>query len=332
MPTLPQSFAESTKLRLLMYGPPKSRKTWLAGTAAEAGYNVLLLDTENGAGILRQLSPAAQARIYRIDVSDDGKRAVAAEFVTRFCRAEKFNWDETNRKYVARCPEGATCITIDKSRFNLNTVVILDSYSALCWSVAYRYCLENNIDLSDASKTEWEGYRWAGQLLTWMITQLVNLPCHFILVGHQEMYEKRRENKVEWSRLQMKSASGPHAMTIAKNFDDVLYFSVRGSQVYVDARPEKDRDGGGRIIPPAQYKWEDLQFANICQLAGMPAPSQKQTVTELVQPDASSTGSNLPDKNIPQLTQAKTAASLSSGGLVGGKLQNLAINNLLLRK
>ena len=90
MPELDTSLDEQIRLRLLLYGPAKTKKTWLAGTAAEAGFNVLLLDNEQGAGILRNLSPEARKRIYRIDIQDDGKRAVAAEFITYFCKFPKF--------------------------------------------------------------------------------------------------------------------------------------------------------------------------------------------------------------------------------------------------
>jgi len=285
MPQLDTSLEEETLLRLMAFGPGKTRKTWWAGTAAEAGFNVILLDSDDGCAILKNLSPAARKRIYRVNIGDTKKRAVAAEFMTWFCKMPSIFWNETDQKRMIK-PD-VNCIQLDWARFDRNTVVICDSYSALCWSLALRYCIENQIDLADASKTEWDGYRFCGQLATWMLGQLHTLPCHFILIGHQEVYEKYvgtgRDRKIDWTRTQMKSVSGPHAMTIAKGFDEVLYFTIQGSSVSIDLRPEKDRDGGGRVIPPGRYKWEDLSFKEVCKLASIPLPpADLMPVSELV--------------------------------------------------
>ena len=42
-------------LRALVYGPPKSRKTWWVTKLAEAGFNVLLCDIEDGAAVAGNL-------------------------------------------------------------------------------------------------------------------------------------------------------------------------------------------------------------------------------------------------------------------------------------
>lgn len=285
MPQLATSIAEEVKLSLLFYGPAKTRKTWLAGTAAEAGFNVLYLDNEHGFKIFKQLDAAAQRRIYRIDIADTLKRAVSAEFMTYLCKYDKFFWDESRKRKVMKA-DSDSVIQLDHSRLDLNTVLILDSYTELVWSLTKRYAIEQNIDLSDADKTDWDGYRFTGMLATWVLEQLVKLPCHVIVIGHATNYEKRSKDgkTVEWTRTQPKSTSGPHAMTIANKFDDVLFFKMKGTQVYVDTRPDKDRDSGGRVIPPGEYKWDDLRFDKLCDLAGVrrPDPTQLRPVIELI--------------------------------------------------
>ena len=274
MPKLTDSMTDEVKLSLLFYGPAKTRKTWLAGTAAEAGFNVLYLDNEHGFKIFKQLSAEAQRRIYRIDIADTLKRAISAEFMTYLCKYDKFFWDEARKRKVMKA-DSETVIQLDHLRLNLNTVLILDSYTELVWSLTKRYAIEQNIDLSDAEKTDWDGYRFTGMLATWILEQLIKLPCHVVVIGHATNYEKRSKDgkTIEWVRTQPKSTSGPHAMTIANKFDDVLFFKMKGTQVYVDARPDKDRDSGGRVIPPGEYKWEDLHFGKLCELAGVKLPS-----------------------------------------------------------
>ena len=140
-------------------------------------------------------------------------------------------------------------------RFDKNTVFILDSWDALTESIAFRYCLEKKIDLTEAEKVTWDGYGWAGRLATFMLEKLVQLPCHVIVVGHASMYEKRdSDGKVMWSRMQIKSTSNPHAMTIGEKFTDVLYFHNLSSQVTkIDAFSDSDREGGSRIVPPKSF-------------------------------------------------------------------------------
>lgn len=272
MPSLEQQLDEQVQLRLLIYGAAKTKKTWWIGTAAEAGFNVLLLNGDKGANILSNLSPEAQKRVYVLNVYDDSNRAVFAEFMTRFLKGVPFNWDEQARKFAIK--PGDTTIRIEPLNLPANTVVANDSWTALAWSLAFRYCLENAIDLSDAERQDWDGYRWTGALATWMMQQWKKLPYHTITVGHQDNYEKRSKDgkKIEWSRMQIKSTSGPHAMQLAKDFTDILYFSVRGSAFQIDSGASHERDGGSQIVPPKTYQWNDLQFKDVCKLAGIPLP------------------------------------------------------------
>jgi len=320
MPTLPTSLDEQVKLRLLLYGPAKTKKTWLAGTAAEAGFNVIYLDSEEGFKIFKHLSPEAQKRIYRIDITDTLKRAVACEFMTYFCKYDKIYWDEARKRKVMK-PDAENVIELNHSRLDTNTVLVLDSYTELVWSLAVRYATEQNIDLSDAEKTDWDGYRWTGTLATWIIEQLVKLPCHVVVIGHATEYEKRSKDQktIEWSRTQLKSTSGPHAMTLSQKFDDVLYFHIKGSSVYVDVRADKNRDSGGRVIPPAEYKWEDVTFENLCRMAGVPLPPKDLPPVEtLVIPEAAQNSpSNSP---IQKGATGETTVAISNGKKSGSTL------------
>ena len=84
-------------LRLLLYGPEKAKKTWLACAAAEAGFNVILLDADDGAHILKQLTPEGRKRIFHLNIVDKIERPVAAEFLARFMSGKKFIWNETDK-------------------------------------------------------------------------------------------------------------------------------------------------------------------------------------------------------------------------------------------
>ena len=89
----------------------------LATIFAEAGFNVLLLDGENGAGILKQLSPAARKRIYILDLKDVPNQAKMAVFMARFCTYKKFWWHEAEKRPMGRPTDGFIEIDAKKCGF-----------------------------------------------------------------------------------------------------------------------------------------------------------------------------------------------------------------------
>lgn len=287
MPTLEQkSQSISTNpplLRLLFYGAPKTRKTWLAGTAAEAGFNTILLDSDHGYHILlKNLSDAAKKRLMVIESTDSLKKANASVFLTTFLKSGKVNFDEATKQILpihGAMPESAIQLSID-NHLNYNTVLIIDSYTALVKSLTFRYAIENKIDLTDAAKPEWDGYAWCGALATWMLEKLSQLPCHVIVIGHKSIYEKRGKDSrgkefIEYTRTQVKSTSAPHSMTIGDKFTDILIFDqISSIATKISTRADKNIEGGSRLIPPDIYDWKDLQFKNICEFAGIHLPPE----------------------------------------------------------
>jgi hypothetical protein len=157
--------------------------------------------------------------------------------------------------------------------FGRDMIFGFDSYSAFVRSLALQFSIENGIDLSDAKKTEWDGYRWCGALATWTMQELQTLPCHQVMIAHQEVYEKRTTDKrtkhttVDWTRIQVKSTSGPHSMSMAQYFTDLLYFYIQGSVTQIDTRAEKDRDGGCRNFEPKLWQWDTLQMPALATAA-----------------------------------------------------------------
>lgn len=269
---------EQQKLRILLYGPAKTKKTWWCGTAAEAGYNVLALNGDDGAQIWKNLSPAAQRRIRLLNCMDKFGDPMFCKTVGRLVSGKPFLWDDTDNKLLL--PNSPTNIEhgffeIDPRKLTPQDVLVLDAWTTLKTSVALQYSKENNIDLSDAEKTEWEGYGYSGRYLDWILAQLKSFNCHIIVIAHNEVYEKKkkvniggRESEItEWTRTQPISSSRNHGGKLAADFTDVFFTSVKGSQFMIDTTSSSDRDCGSRVIPPKVYKWEELPFAEVVRMA-----------------------------------------------------------------
>ena len=247
--------------RILIYGQDKTCKTWWALKSAEAGFNTILLNADDGDQIVRMIAPEAQKKIHLVNIVNTLTRAVAAEFVAQFLKDNsKFIWNEQKQDVCARLPAENTGYIVNKSLLTANDVVVFDSHSAIVASTMFRYSLEKNIDLTDAAKQEWDGFNFQKMFLDFMLLKMHGLPCHVILIGHETVHEKRSaDGKTVLSRtVQPLSSSNPHGSTIGKNFHDVLYFQRKTADKFIiDAGGSQTRMGGSRNLAPKIYNWED---------------------------------------------------------------------------
>jgi hypothetical protein len=111
-------------------------------------------------------------------------------------------------------------------------------------------------------------------------------------------------------------------MQIANLFDDIYYFSVKGSAFKIDTSSGTDRDGGARLVKPKSYSWDQLPFAEVCKQAGIALPVNAPPLVFKDMPDAVAT----PNANTPVDATGKTKLiSLKSPGKspllgkIGGK-------------
>lgn len=262
-------------LRLLIYGHAKTKKTWWACAAAEAGFNVFLLDMDRGAAIIRNLSERALQRTHVVTCADRGDDPVAYQFIRQFAKTYDCFYHAERAATSTRPIAGS--FNYDFKRTDPSTVIILDSWSALCRSLIQHFSNTHKVDPADAGKIEWEGYRWVGMMATWVLDMLKSIPCHLIVIGHQATYEKYtvgrgNQRKLMFTREQPLSTSNPHGQTLASHFDEVYRFYTRQKTTYIATDGHEHCDGGSRIVPPGQYRWEELTFAKLCSLHNITPP------------------------------------------------------------
>jgi len=267
--------------RILAFGREKSKKTWWALRAVEAGYNVILIDGEGGSKIVRRIPKEYWPQITIIDAEDRHGQPIFGRFVIQMFLYSRFIYDIQLRKIIknsALLTEEHQYFEIDARKLTHNDVLIVDSLTQLRFSVILEWAKENNIDLSDPDEMEqdkWGYYRYASSMLDWMLAQMTSLSCHFILVGHETLYEKYkgtgRNRELVSSELIVKSSSNPHAKTIPNRFDDVLYFNIMNRNFRISTEALQGRQGGSRIVEPGNFEWENFQFKNYCEIAGFPS-------------------------------------------------------------
>jgi hypothetical protein len=270
-----QQASSHTRLRSLIYGRDKCRKTTWACLAAKAGFNVTLLcgDPE-GATVLSssQFDKETLSRINVIDISNTRDRNVMHQFAIQLFSKGTFLYNEDTKLSTPGTmgfKAGQSYWKIDLDALNANDLIIWDSHSSYVDTLLSKYAADNNMSLAAAEKTEWDGWGWMGRAATWFITNFVQLPCHLVLIAHAQEYEKRKGNEILWTRTQPKSTSGPHAQTITKDFSDVLFFKQVGSDIRIDAASSPNRMCGSRALEPKEFTWKDMQYGELAKCYGV---------------------------------------------------------------
>lgn len=263
-------------LRTLIYGNPKTKKTTWCLEAANAGFNVILIQFDpDGVRVLTNglIPTKAMKRISIIDVSPKMGCNAPYLFMKKFFTYKKVIINEahntTSESKLGLMP-GQNYASINKSLLGANDIIVFDSYTSYVDSLLLAYAQNQNppIDLAEAEKQTWDGWGWMGRHATWALDNILKLPCHIILVGHEQIYEKRGKDRngkdiVVSSRTQIKSVSGPHGHTVSKDFSDVLHFKKLSTANMISTIARQDFDGGSRSLAPKDYEYTTLSYATV---------------------------------------------------------------------
>ena len=297
MPTA-NNLSNIAKINFLIYGKPRTKKTWWAIKFAEAGFNIIHLCMDvGGYNIVKQISEEARNRIYIVDISDTLDRPVAPLFFNKLLKEEydeqrvlkpsKFYWNENNKTIIPTIgglKADNSYVEIDIRKITKNEIIIIDSWTAFIWSLQWYYAIKTNFDFS-VPPPEWEirsEFGWTRQFATWAYKQLQSLPCHLIIIAHEDRYEKRKlvkdertgknKEEIEWVKTQIKSTSGNHATQMPADFE-MFRFVLFANEFHIDARPSTEFDCGSRIIAPALWKWDNLSPTVVCKELNISPPS-----------------------------------------------------------
>ena len=300
MPTANEYLKAPLLLRDLIYGHPKTRKTYWALCAAYANMNVVLFDGDDGAHIVNLIEPEFRDRITVLDLRDTVNNPVFAKFVVRLLNDQSpFIWDENEKRTTANPNTEHYNMFVNPQALTANTVLIFDSWTALNQSVILNYAREQSIDLSDAEKTDWDGYGFQSRLLNLILSKLKTLNCHVIVVAHETTYEKRDTSgkKIISQKIQPVSSSGPHAQTLGMHFSDMLRFEwIAKGNLKINAYAAKDEQGGSRLIKPDSYKFDDLPFSKLLEAANA-LPEEYEPQDAFI--------SFTPGQEVPKLSELK---------------------------
>jgi len=346
---LGSSYNQQT-IRLLEYGPARSRKTWWALIAAEAGFNVLVLDGENKCSTVNHLSMEAQARCRIINCKDKIDRPVFAPLIEALIKGMPITWND-DECYIATQVTGLNVahnhFSINLTSLGMNDILVIDSWYPLVYSTAWCWMRDNGIDIDNYKRTDlgFDHFQQMHYKLDRFLNALTSLRCHLIVIAHQQVTEMTRAKPTDKKtrageqytvidhipigeqRIMPISSSKPHSMKLASHFTDIAYFTMVLQQVMLDMSASPDRDGGSNSLN-GQFLWEQLRFDHLTGAMGYPNPVAGLEMpgcvwypadAGAVQPDV--TASPTPSAE-PTTLQAAHAGGgpINVAALTGGKL------------
>jgi hypothetical protein len=277
-------------IKLLLIGNSKAGKTHYAAQAANVGYKVLYLDGDVGLQTLSQpgvLTDAAKENVYYFPVQDKGDVTDSTFYDTLLWFVQAKNgqnvWNDTNsvKQNAAReCDPADVIWKLHPSKLDYNTVVIVDSWTAFCYSILRFVGAKGDFDLSDMEKADRGAYASTKNAANFVLSVLKGLRCHVIVIAHSDEMEKRRASlgkigsKTEKdftieSIMQIPaSTSRPHGSQMGMYFSDIGWIEIdREGKRTLSFEISPTRVSGGHL--KGKDTVEKFSFANlIAQIGG----------------------------------------------------------------
>jgi len=209
--------------RVLIFGPPKSGKSLLAGKLS-SDFNLIWFDLENGYDTLFQLPSAQQDRIEIISIPDTRSFPVAIETCLKAIKGNSGSICEEHGKWD--CPickkAGAPLIPVNLQTVDLDTVVVFDSLTQLTNS-AIAHITRNQPDDYKLSYEDWGNL---GKLLDMFLSHVQQAGFHVVCISHET------EAEMEDGRQKLVPTAGTRnfSRNTAKYFDEVIYCEVKNKK------------------------------------------------------------------------------------------------------
>lgn len=213
----------SKSRRILLFGPPKSGKTWLAGQLAKE-FNLIWFDLENGVDTLLKLPDQDKERVEVISLPDTRSFPIAIETMLKVIKGGPAEICEEHGKVgCAICKKaGAPTNKIELSSLGLDTIVVVDSLTQLTNSALAHITRNQNDDY----KLEYDDWGNLGKLMDIFLSHVQNAPFHIVCITH--------ENEVEMvdgkEKIVPTAGTRNFSRNVAKYFDEVYYLQVKNGK------------------------------------------------------------------------------------------------------
>ena len=255
-----------TKLlaRTLVIGLAKSGKTHWISQAAAAGFNLLYLDGDVSMQTIVNGAAGHLDKVYHLDCHDTMEAPRFGRIVRKFVQERTMTWNDSQQRLWMpglKVNEAEEYWEITPMALDHTWIVVVDSWSALCWSWKRDWAEDAGVNLADLELGQDSRgmYGAVGVTANAVLHSLACLPCHLCMIAHVDEYVKyknkpgkvkqtQKDQEIEWSRLVPLSVSKPHGMQIAKHFTDVLWMEAGHAGIRtIDGGTSPEKESGSRF-------------------------------------------------------------------------------------
>jgi AAA domain len=223
-------FLPRQRTRVLLYGPPKSGKTKLAGDLLKAGYTLDWFDLESGIKTITASSDYTREDLQRVNyfrVPDHKLYPIAIDTmkaVFRTASPKRICFEHGAVNCTICKPPAAQFSTFDFSKYEGEEgdkrVLVVDSLSQLAMSAIFKKVLAQiKGDNGDAYKFEWDDYNAQSNALTEILSKVQILPINCVFISHETDAEKAEGQEL----LVPQAGTRNYSRLVAKFFDEVVY-------------------------------------------------------------------------------------------------------------
>ena len=227
--------------RVLIYGPPKTGKTELAGSLAEFK-SIIWFDLENGYTTLLKFPEEWKDRIEIISLPDTKSFPVAIETCLKVIKGARVSICEEHGK--VSCPTcakaSAPTTSVCLNELDESTVVVFDSLTQLT-SSAIAHITKNR---PDDYKMDFDDWSNLGKLMETFLSHIQQAKYNVVCISHET------EAELEDGKIKLVPVAGSRAFSrnTAKYFDHVVYAEVKNKKhgVYSSTTSANNLNTGSR--------------------------------------------------------------------------------------
>jgi hypothetical protein len=209
--------------RVLLFGPPKSGKTQLAGELSKE-FNLIWFDLENGVDTLLKLPVEQQEKIEVITLPDTRSFPIAIESCLKAIKGQVGKICETHGKWnCATCAKDSSpFVSLELNKCGLDTVVVFDSLTQLTNS-AIAHITKNQPDDYKLQHDDWGNL---GKLMDTFLSHVQQAPFNIVCISHET------EAEMEDGKTKLVPTAGTRnfSRNTAKYFDEVVYCEVKNKR------------------------------------------------------------------------------------------------------
>jgi hypothetical protein len=209
--------------RVLLFGPPKSGKTQLAGETSKE-FNLLWVDMENGIDTLLKLPEEQKERIEVISLPDTRSYPIAIETCLKMIKGGKGKICEAHGKWD--CPickkDSKPMVEVELNSLPSDTIVVFDSLTQLTNS-AIAHITRGQPDDYKLNYDDWGNL---GKLMDTFLSHVQQAPFNVICISH----ETEAEMEDGKNKLVPTAGTRNFSRNTAKYFDEVVYCEVKNKR------------------------------------------------------------------------------------------------------